>query len=232
MPAQENFGKSLPMKWILCLQLVLVAPAVIHPVDSRYETLCRVQSDINEHLPVLRELASKCSSVVEIGMRSMVSTAGLLQGLAENPDPFRSYVGIDISLPPFSTLQQSRQFADEQGFSFAFWHDNDMNIEIPETELLFIDSLHTYCHLSYELEKFAPSVSKYIAMHDTSAPWGDADDSDYKGDYTEYPAKYNRQKRGLWPAVVDFLASHPEWRLQERRLNNHGFTILKRTYFP
>jgi len=93
--------------------------------------------------------------------------------------------------------------------------------------LLFIDSLHTYCHLTYELEKFSPKVSKYIAMHDTS--WDPTiDDPAYYGDYSEYPPEYDRTKRGLWPAVVDFLKRHPEWTLHERRLNNYGFTILKR----
>ena len=31
--------------------------------------------------------------------------------------------------------------------------------------------MHTYCHLSYELDTFSPKVRKYIAMHDTSEPW-------------------------------------------------------------
>jgi cephalosporin hydroxylase len=103
-----------------------------------------------------------------------------------------------------------------------------MTIEIPSTDLLFIDSLHTYCHLTYELEKFSPHVRKYIAMHDTSEPWGTVDDTEYGGDYSEYPAAFDREKRGLWAAVEDFLSRHPEWRLLERRLNNHGFTVLER----
>lgn len=65
-------------------------------------------------------------------------------------------------------------------------------------------------------------------MHDTSAPWGDRDDTEYHGDYSEYPASFDRNKRGLWPAVEDFLANHKEWKLLERRFNNHGLTILER----
>ena len=103
-----------------------------------------------------------------------------------------------------------------------------MDIDIPPAEMLFIDSLHTYCHLTYELEKFSPKISKVIAMHDTSEPWGDADDSDYRGDYSEYPLYIDRSKKGLWSAVEDFLERHPEWILQERLFNNHGFTILRR----
>ena len=82
--------------------------------------------------------------------------------------------------------------------------------------------------MTYELETFSPKIRKYIAMHDTSAPWGDSDDDQYEDDYSEYPDHYDRNKRGLWPAIEDFLSTHPEWTLMERRFDYHGFTILKR----
>lgn len=197
-------------------------------IQKRYEYLCKTPSDINEHLPRLRALAQECSSVVEIGVRSVVSTVAILQGLSENPRYTRSYLGIDLEMPPLANLKSCKEFAAKKKISFDFWQHNDMNIQIPEVELLFIDSLHTYCHLTYELEAFSPNVQKYIALHDTSEPWGDTDESCYGGDYSEYPAWFDRDKRGLWPAVQDFLERHPEWRLEERRLNNHGFTILER----
>lgn len=185
-------------------------------------------SDINEHLPLLRKLSSECSSVVEIGIRSIVSTWGVLQGLSESPLKNRSYLGIDIDAPPEELLGLAKSLAEGNGIDFSFCQANDMDIDLEPTDLLFIDTLHTYCHLTYELEKFAPHVRKYIAMHDTSEPWGNIDDYGYHGDYSEYPAHFDKTKRGLWPAVVDFLHRHPEWSLQRRHLNNHGFTILKR----
>ena len=197
-------------------------------LNQRYEYFCNIPSDINEHLPILKKLATECSTVTEIGLRDMVSTAALLQGLSENVSPARSYLGIDIVSPPITTLYLNKALAKSNHIQFVFWQENDMNVDIPITELLFIDSLHTYCHLSYELEKFSPYVTKYIAMHDTSDPWGGLDDSEYRGDYSEYPQSFDRQKRGLWIAVEDFLVRHPEWMLCERRLNNHGFTVLKR----
>lgn len=185
-------------------------------------------SDINEHLSQLKQLASECSSVVEIGTRSMVSTWGILQGLSDSQNTSCSYVGIDLHLPPWYSLQRARELAESQGISFQFWMGNDMTMDIHPVDMLFIDSLHTYCHLTYELEKFSPKVRKYIAMHDTSAPWGLADDNLYDGDYSEYDSSIDRTKRGLWPAVYDFLNRHPEWSLYKRLFNNHGFTVLKR----
>jgi hypothetical protein len=35
-------------------------------------------------------------------------------------------------------------------------------------------------------------------------------------------------RKGLWPAVEEFLIDHPEWRLKERFTNNNGLTVLER----
>ncbi|MBA3604299.1 MAG: hypothetical protein H0W50_11845 [Parachlamydiaceae bacterium] len=193
-----------------------------------YEQHASTPSDINEHVPVLRKLAKECSSIVEIGLRRMVSTWGIILGLSENGASDRFYLGIDQQKPPLEKLYLIKRLAEDNEISFQFLAENEMQIDIPQTDMLFINSMHTYCHLTYELNKFASKVNKYIALHDTSPPWGYKDDLEYSGNYSEYPSEINRSKRGLWPAVEDFLASHPDWMLVERRFNNHGLTILKR----
>ena len=197
-------------------------------LEEEYQTHCNLSTDINEHLPVLCKYSSECTTVTEIGVKPMNSTWGVLQGLSENTWPEKSYVGIDSGYPPLEKLQEAQAFAQEQDILFSFSAANEMEIEFEPADLLFIDSLHTYCHLTYELETFSPKVRKYICLHDTSEPFGLQDDPLYLGDYSEYPASYDRTKSGLWPAVEDFLKSHPEWSLEERLTNNHGLTILKR----
>lgn len=226
--------KKLAILWLVILA-VISGPTICaahstatSKLNEQYQHHCRTPTDIYQHVPVLRQLASECSSVIEIGVRGMVSTWGILQGLSESPYPQRSYLGIDLYYPPMSTFSLAKELAEAHGILFQFWAANDMTIEIQSADMLFIDSLHTYCHLTYELEKFSPQIRKYIAMHDTSDPWGNSEDTAYQGDYSEYPSHFDRSKRGLWPAVVDFLERHPEWSLQARLENNHGFTILKR----
>lgn len=220
------------MRIIFILGLVFLFPAYgsapKEELRAKYVQACSEHSDINEHIPVLCRLAEHCSSVVEIGVRTMNSSWGILQGLSESKANVRSYLGIDLAAPPASILRLARKLAEANGIAFRFCQANDMDIDIDQADMLFIDSLHTYCHLSYELEKFSPKIRKIICMHDTSAPWGHHDDDQYQGNYAEYPAAIDRSKRGLWPAVLDFLAKHPEWKLYERRENNHGFTILVR----
>lgn len=228
--------------WILnliCLLTVkghLFASHLVDAVEEKtlnniyefYAGLSPQYCDIGEHMIHLKQLAVECPIVTEIGLGHVISTWGLLQGLSENRSKNRSYTGIDIRYPPADNLLLAKELAEKNGISFGFRLGNDLYLDIEPTDLLFIDSMHTYSHLMYELEKFSPVVSKYIAMHDTSEPWGDLDDAEYVGDYSEYPESIDRNKRGLWNAVVDFLANHPEWALVERYTNCHGFTILKR----
>ena len=199
-----------------------------------YNRFCQVDHANREHLPILRQLAKESSSVVEIGLNTMFSTWGILQGLSESPMSNRSYLGIDCNNPPAEILNAAKQIAANIGLSFKFWQMDDLHIDrLAPVDLLFLDSLHTYYHLSHELEKFSSQVRKYIAMHDTASPYGYQNEETYLGDYSEYfpnqlPPQGDQIKQGLWPAVVDFLSKHPEWTLQEHRANCCGFTVLKR----
>jgi hypothetical protein len=196
-------------------------------LEILYQNACNTPSDINEHVSVHRKLAEECNSVVEIGVRSMVSTWGLLSGLRSGC----KYTGVDLNFPPEQTFNTAKRLSREKGVIFNFIARDDMIIEpdeIGEVDMMFIDSLHTYCHLTFELERFSHLAKKYLTFHDSSSPWNLVDDNDYHGDYSEYPATIDKSKRGVWTAIVDFLQRHPEWKLKERKLNNHGFTILER----
>ena len=200
-------------------------------LDKLYSDACNNVTDINEHIPVHRQLALECSSVVEIGVRSMISTFGLLKGLSESGNENLKYTGIDLDMPPSETFNKSKQVCKQNNIEFNFIARDDMTIpveEVGECDMLFIDSLHTYAHLSYEVETFSVLAKKYITFHDSSPPWESVDDHFYHGDRSEYPEWIDREKRGVWPAIEDFLVRHPEWVLKERKTNNHGFTILEK----
>ncbi len=197
-------------------------------LQEQYEKGCSQPSDINEHLPQLRELAKECQSVTELGVRGMISTWAILQGLSESPYIPHSYRGVDLVCPPLNTFYLANNLAEMHQISFQFIEGNDFDIDIENTDMLFIDTWHTYRHLTYELEKFSPKVNKFITMHDTSDPYGTEDEPFYVGVMPEYPSHINPHKKGLWMAVEDFLLGHPEWRLKARYLNNHGFTVLER----
>ncbi|SRR6266576_1079736 len=211
-------------------------------LDWYYNYHKSVVSDINEHMEDLFEFSRKCCKVVELGVRDVVSTWALLYGLSQNDTSQGSgkmYLGIDINSPPCEKLNLIHALCEKEKVNFKFVQSDDMKMMIPMCDMLFIDTLHTRIHLTYELEKFQSKVIRYIAMHDTSEPWGEKD-SPLEGLDAEYSdnikllsgyiseGKYRDGKSGLWVAVEDFLSRHPEWKLVKRKTNNHGFTVLER----
>lgn len=198
-------------------------------LEILYKSACDTRSDINEHVPIHYELAKECNSVIEIGVRDMVSTWGLLKGLSENVGS--KYVGIDLFRPPEHNMINAEKVCKTHGIDFNFIVQDDLKVDtdkIGMVDMIFLDALHQYGQVTQELEKYSPLARKYFTFHDTSDPWGNADEPLYGVEPFVLPDWVDKTKRGVWPAVQDFLIRHPEWSLKERKFNNHGFTILER----
>ena len=56
----------------------------MEPIVNKYNILCKNSSDINEHLPTLYKYASECESIVELGVRGVISSYALVYGLLSN----------------------------------------------------------------------------------------------------------------------------------------------------
>jgi hypothetical protein len=101
-----------------------------------------------------------------------------------------------------------------------------------ETDLLFIDTWHIYSQLKRELAHWHSSVKKYILIHDTTVDewYGETvrGNGDAKRHSEESGFPVEEICKGLWPAIVEFLRAHPEWKLTERLMNNNGLTVLSR----
>ncbi len=172
----------------------------------RYEQYAQNNNDMTEHMSTLRAYAARCASVVEFGVRHCVSTWGLLAG---QPVRMRSY---DIERQP--EVSEVEATVCGTGIDFQFILGSSLDVEIEETDLLFIDSLHTYDQLRQELVLHARKVRKFIILHDTTT-FGDIDQ--FGG------------SPGLWCAVEEFLTLRGDWKLKERFTNCNGLTVLERS---
>ena len=69
-------------------------------LNQKYNSLCRNEneqsSDIYEHLPTLSEYASNCESIIELGVRGVVSTYAFLNGLMNNSSNNKQLLMNDI----------------------------------------------------------------------------------------------------------------------------------------
>lgn len=191
-------------------------------LETKYQTLVDTPSDINEHLPTLRQYASECQHITEMGVRYVVSTFALMAGRPQtlvsidkvHPDDvvFQDILGKD----EFALAQSC---ALESGVRFQFVQGLTELVQIEPTELLFIDTQHTYDQLTAELERHHTKVSKYILIHDTLS-FGNRDEI--------FDEARMDKPVGLRPAVQHFLETHPEWVLLEEQTNQNGLTVLKR----
>jgi hypothetical protein len=187
-------------------------------IQQEYENKKNHPCDINEHMETLKNLASECSHITEMGVRQVVSTWAFLAG---NP---KEYVGIDILSCP---IDHARRLAEEKGIKFSFIKADTINPEfsIEETDLLFIDTWHAYRQLIKELNMHANKSRKYIVLHDTTT-FGETDERLYN-EYSQLVGE-STEKTGLWPAVEEFLSQNKNWKLKHRYEHNNGLTVLER----
>ena len=78
-------------------------------------------------------------------------------------------------------------------------------LEIEQTDLLFIDTDHTYEQCSKELKMHGHKVNKYLMFHDTTLC-----------------VELNK-------AISEFIEATKEWKIKEVLTNNNGLTVLERT---
>lgn len=201
-------------------------------LEILYHNLCRTPSDINLHLPTLMQLVDNFTDdafaerarVTEFGTRHGWSTVALLMGW---PRWLKTY---DIEPKPEDQRIIRQAWYDHIDWceddnlvgssGLQFIHGNTLEVEIEETDILFIDTLHTGAQLSRELERHHKKVSTYIAMHDLTS-YGLTDEAPVSGAMRGYHP-------GLVPAVFDFMQDHKEWEVDFYTPVCNGLLILKR----
>ena len=188
--------------------------------ESQFQQLCNIDSDINLHLNTLRYYASQSKTIVEMGVRWVVSTWAFLEG---HPKKLTSY---DIVSPEEwkrgDRMSPVEEYAKENNIDFKFILQDVLTVKLPKTDLLFIDTWHVYDQLIQELNMHSSQVNKWIILHDTET-FGE------KGENSAYSIREKKEYLGLKYAVNEFLQNNADtWRLHEHYTFCNGLTILKR----
>lgn len=192
--------------WDIPYQMINKRQAVMGTFQLEYERATKTPSDINENVHLLYELAQQCETVVEMGVRTGVSTRAFLNTRTK-------LISYDISLD--KEVATLFEMARMEGKNAQYIKADVLNIEIAETDLLFIDTLHTYTQLSKELKLHGNKAKKYLAFHDT---------------YTfGLSGEVGNDRKGLMTAIIEFMIENPHWKFKTHKTNNNGFTILERT---
>jgi cephalosporin hydroxylase len=166
------------------------------------------RTDISEHLPVLYELAKECEHITEFGIRYGISTSAFL---AAQPKVLESY---DIYITDEAHELLLLSIGTKTDFKLI--EKSTLSVEINPTDMLFIDTLHTYDQVKRELELHGNKARRYLVFHDTEL-FGNIDE-------------YNTMspKQGICPAINDFIKDNPHWKQKMHFQNNCGLTVYER----
>jgi hypothetical protein len=176
------------------------------PLVNIFNRSRTITGDINEHMLRLAQLARVCDHVTEFGVRTGMSTYSFLHGLSNKPNAkLRSYDLHDF----FHVFAIHNQLK----IDWTFQQISTLDAPIIEaTDLLFIDTLHTYAQVKGELEKHGNQAKKYIVFHDTVAFGTLGEDNGV----------------GINLAIQEFMQDNQHWKLLEHHENCNGLTVLIR----
>lgn len=180
-----------------------------HNLETLINHLHQTPSDINEHIPTLLKYGQECEHITEMGVRGICSTWAFLSAA---PKKLISY---DLENPSLwgGNINDVYETAEYYGLNFTFVQANVLEMEIEETDFLFLDTWHVYEQVRDELKLHSPKVKKYIGFHDIVS-WGEI------GETPGY--------RGINYAIDEFLQNNSEWGVKEKFLNNNGLLIIER----
>jgi hypothetical protein len=176
--------------------------------QEEYEKFHNTPSDLNEHMPVLHNLALECNSIVEFGVGYGKSTRAFMYALTETLGTLNSY---DIIL--HDGVEEMFDNANRDGLSALYHSQSTLECDIKETDLLFVDSHHTYTQVKGELERHGDKIKKFIAFHDTQL----------YGISGQDPGTV-----GIMPAINEWMDSHPQWKIKQEYYNNNGLLVVER----
>jgi hypothetical protein len=206
-------------------------------IEDMYQSLISGTgpSEIREHLPTLRDLASRCDHVTELGVNTGQSTTAFLSA---NP---KHLVCVDIcKTPEVEKLIKiaSDRFVDSMSTSteMKFIEADSRIVDLEPTELLFIDTTHTLEHLRSELKKHSHLSSRYIVLHDTVSAsnrgwWYESEKGVSKyGEGVSWGDKGRKRfAPGISLAIQEFLYREHGWTIERHDLNSHGLMVLGHT---
>jgi hypothetical protein len=186
------------------------------------------KGDLSEHLYTIKKYAEKCEHVTELGVRWVVSTWALL---AAGPKKLNSFDVIHYMRHGVPSNKIS-DAASAQGTEFNFYEENVLTTDkLEPTDLLLLDTLHSYKQVKLELELHARKVRKFIIVTN-AVTYGNTNEGPVPvekltGESLHLHNKL-QDKQGVMTAVKEFVEENPEWRVKEFFKNCNGLCVLER----
>jgi len=189
MPLSDNLNKSAKLKKLY----------ESWRNKTKSSVKWKMAGDMPSRMDWLVEKFSGLDSITEFGHYQGCSTAAWLACLP------KKITTIDIN--KYLKQEEYKEIAEELKIEFQCIIADDLAIEIEETDLLFIDTMHTEDHTYKELKKHSDKVKKYIGFHDVN------------------PVRFQTQ------AGIDrwLKEENLKWKTFYHDINDCGFLVLEKT---
>lgn len=175
-------------------------------LDELYAEACNKVSDVFMHCPTIREFASRCQHVTELGLNSSGVCISIMAG---QPPMFIAYGKNQNIIDALA-----KKLPESAGRTHLKVRIGDpLSIQIEQTEMLVLDTYHSYSQLKQELLKHAGSVTKYLVIVSSYAFASRGEDGN---------------SPGIMDAVLEFLEKNNHWEIVFNERKNNGLLILQR----
>jgi len=186
-------------------------------LEEIYRRHVAANTAISAHLPRLRALAEGCDVAVEFGVKRGASSSALLLGA-------KRVISYDIAAT--SEARELKRLVPAWDYRIG----DSREADVPECQLCFVDSLHTFDQVDAELGH-ADKVSRYLVFHDVTT-FGEVGAMGETGrqswTYVAGRGSVPPEHRGIRPAIDELMIRDPSWRIVERRVESHGLLVLER----
>ncbi len=176
----------------------------VNTLQEYYDSVYSLQASAHgtEYMLVHDEISKilkGCDSYTELGVNQGATLAiAVLNGI-------KNIKAYDIALTPYNVAAKHFNiYADENNINLGVHEADTLTVALDDTDLLYIDTMHTYDHLSKELKLHGGAAKKYIIFHDTFA------------------------QSGLKQAVEEFVNKSAEWNIITDCQINVGFMTIQR----
>lgn len=126
-------------------------------LHEHYQAACQSPSPLQEHLPLLHELASGCRHITELGVGDGQAAWALLWAQPERL--------VCLDLVPTPVLARLQALAGQT--QLIYRRADSLQVELEETDLLFVPQRSTE-QLRQELARHGDKVKKYLVVQGTN----------------------------------------------------------------
>lgn len=166
-------------------------------LDTLFEERRNTPHNIDKHMLLLRSLVRHCEHITEFGTDVGFSTTAFLAG--------RPQTMVCYDVRRRAVVERLERLAHQEGITLEFHREDTRTCEvIAPTDLLFIDSEHTYGQVRAELERHGNQARRFLVFHDTIT----------------FP--------GIMDAITEFLEQNPHWEVVQHFRHQHGLLVCRR----